>query len=796
MENPSGVSRRRFLSTGGTLLAAFGLSATLPGTAAHASQQPAPKSTTTDLALARPVSVSSTDYAPTPAQFAVDGVAEVGVPGTGWRAGQGDPQWIAVDLQAACEVSSVVLTFEAKPGDPPFDASASRSNTSGFEIQSSYAVDFSLDVSTDGTAWTTVYHTASGTGGVTTIQLPQPVKARWVRLSASSRSTTNPLGLNGFQVYGTAKGSRPAAKAWTTWPVHHGNPPALTVADDGTVPVESGWVLTMDDWAGSADGTVLSGANVDTSAWLPATVPGTVLASLVEQGHLPDPVYGMNNLEIPEALSRHAWWYRRTFTLPKGLDTSRYVWLEFDGVNNQADVFLNGTGVGTLAHPFGRAAFDVTSALHRSGQQTLAVKISPVPFPGSPGDKGPAGQSFVDAGNAMFRSSPTYVSAAGWDWMPAVRDRGAGIWNHVRLRATGAAVIGDARIDTDLPKLPDTSAADVTITVPVRNAAKTARTVTVRAAFDTTKLSATVTVPAGQSTDVKFPTVHLTNPKLWWPNGYGDPALHDLTVTATVDGVTSDRRTLKFGIRKVDYDYQLPIVVTDDRAPQTVDFPAQQARYVRVQGGRRATGWGISLWTLSVVNSAAPDTDLALHKTATASSIDNSSNTPPNAVDGDPNTRWSSSYDDNQWIQVDLGSTVTFDRFVLTWEQAYAATFTIQVSDDGSNWTDVIDVDNTPTPLMVIVNGVRVFCRGGSWGYDELLRRMPADRVDNVVAMHRDQNFTMIRNWIGSSYREELFQACDRYGILVWNEFWDGFGTDPANHDIFIAQAKDTVLRY
>ncbi|HEY3606677.1 MAG TPA: glycoside hydrolase family 2 protein, partial [Pseudonocardiaceae bacterium] len=75
-------------------------------------------------------------------------------------------------------------------------------------------------------------------------------------------------------------------------------------------------------------------------------------------------------------------------------------------------------------------------------------------------------------------------------------------------------------------------------------------------------------------------------------------------------------------------------------------------------------------------------------------------------------------------------------------------------------------------------------------------RRMPSERMDSVVAMHRDMNFTMIRNWIGTSYREELFAAADRNGILVWNEFWDGFSTDPANHDIFLAQAKDTVLRY
>jgi hypothetical protein len=794
----SGLSRRGFIATGATLLASFGLTTMLPGAPAQADPAHTTPATQADLAVGRPVAVSSTDYAPTPPEFAVDGLNSVGVAGSGWRATQGDPQWIMVDLQAPCLLSSVVLTFEAKPGDPAFDPTQSRSNTLGTEIQSSYATAFALDVSGDGQNWSTVYQTSSGTGAVTTIPLTNPVTARYVRLSASSRSTTNPLGLNGFQVFGTANGNRPPARAWTTWPVNHTPPPALSVAGDGTVAVESGWVLTLDDWTNGASGATLSGPSVDTSTWLPATVPGTVLGSLVEQGQLPDPVYGMNNLHIPEALSRHAWWYRRAFSIPRGFDTGpgRHVWLEFDGVDNEADIYLNGTSVGTLSHPFGRAAFDVTGTLNGSGQQALAVQVSPIPYPGSPGDKGPNGQSFVDAGGTMFKDSPTYVAAAGWDWMPAVRDRVTGIWNHVRLRSTGAVVLGDVRVDTVLPNLPDTSVAEVSITVPVRNAASTAQQTTVSASFGNVTLSSTVTVAAGQSTNVTFAPTKVTNPKLWWPNGYGDPNLYTLALTATVGGATSDSRTLEFGIRKIDYQYHLPIVINNDRAPQTVNFPAQQARYVRVQGGTRATGWGISLWTLSVIDSSSPGTDLALNKTATASSIDNDSDQAPNAVDGNDNTRWSSNYTDNQWIQVDLGSVATFDTVQLEWEQAYALTFGIQVSGDGTNWTTVTSVNNTPNPLTILVNGVKVFCRGGSWGWDELLRRMPDSRTDAVVAMHRDMNFNMIRNWIGSSYREELFAAADRYGILVWNEFWDGFGSDPANHDIFLAQAEDTVLRY
>ena len=113
-------------------------------------------------------------------------------------------------------------------------------------------------------------------------------------MTVRKRSNANPLGLNGLQVYGTCAAARPTVTVWTDWGVRHRTPPALKVAADGTVPLESGWDLTMDDWAGG-EGAELSEPEVDTSRWLPATVPGTVLTSLVDQGHLPDPVAGLRS---------------------------------------------------------------------------------------------------------------------------------------------------------------------------------------------------------------------------------------------------------------------------------------------------------------------------------------------------------------------------------------------------------------------------------------------------------------------------------------------------------------------
>ena len=67
--------------------------------------------------------------------------------------------------------------------------------------------------------------------------------------------------------------------------------------------------------------------------------------------------------------------------------------------------------MGGLTYPFARSAHDVTTLLAAKGEQALAVKITPMPFPGSPGDKGPAGLSFVDAGATMMnRNSPTYLA--------------------------------------------------------------------------------------------------------------------------------------------------------------------------------------------------------------------------------------------------------------------------------------------------------------------------------------------------------------------------------------------------
>ncbi|MEV8376230.1 discoidin domain-containing protein [Kribbella sp. NPDC056861] len=87
---------------------------------------------------------------------------------------------------------------------------------------------------------------------------------------------------------------------------------------------------------------------------------------------------------------------------------------------------------------------------------------------------------------------------------------------------------------------------------------------------------------------------------------------------------------------------------------------------------------------------------LSQGRPVTASSSEGASTAPAGAVDGDLNTRWSSAWQDNQWIQVDLGATSTIEQVVLRWEAAYAKEYRIEVSGNGQNWTSIYSTVNSP----------------------------------------------------------------------------------------------------
>ena len=101
--------------------------------------------------------------------------------------------------------------------------------------------------------------------------------------------------------------------------------------------------------------------------------------------------------------------------------------------------------------------------------------------------------------------------------------------------------------------------------------------------------------------------------------------------------------------------------------------------------------------------------------------------------------------------------------------------------------------------LTISVNGVPIFIRGGNWGLDEALKRIPRERLEAEIRMHKLANLNLIRNWVGQSTSEDFYELCDKYGILLWDEFFQpnpGDGPNPTDIDTYIANVREKILRF
>ncbi|MGC1784741.1 MAG: sugar-binding domain-containing protein [Acidobacteriaceae bacterium] len=448
----------------------------------------------------------------------------------------------------------------------------------------------------------------------------------------------------------------------------------LVVSVIGTVPVHAqvtlpapvelsaGWQL-QDSAKVTDAGAAISSSTYHSGGWLKATVPGTILTTMVNDGLYPEPLYGENSRPIPESLNETSYWYRIVFTVPEKY-AHHQVALHFDGANFRSEVWVNGTQVGAIQGAFIRGRFDITKLVKPGKTAVLAVQVFPQPHPGVPHEHTIANGVGKNGGITAI-DGPTFLSTIGWDWLPAVRDRDTGLWQKVWLSASGPVLIENPLVTSDLP-LPRTNTADVKVSTTVDNTSDKEQKGVLEGSFGAVSFSEKVTLASHSSQTVVFdpkttPALHVTNPKLWWPNGYGAQNLYTLHLHFVQHGRDSDVKDTTFGIRKITY--EMP----------------------------------------------------------------------------------------------------------------------------GS--------DN----LTISVNGVPVFIRGGDWGLDEAMKRIPRERLDAEIRMHQMAHLNMIRNWVGQSTSEDFYQLCDKYGILVWDEFFQPSPNDGPNPDdlqIYLANVRDKILRF
>jgi hypothetical protein len=542
-----------------------------------------------------------------------------------WMSAGSGEEWVYVDLGATCTFDRVVLAWIRRPAEGAIQVSNGSEPWRTLESLQGHASSSEPD----------------------DIRLAQPAQGRYVRvLMTKPAAPGSSYILSELEVFGCG--------GPVVTPRH-----AVTAKADGKLELAGGnWRVQRASLVTESGEQISTSAFVDKD-WMVATVPGTVLTSYLNDGAIVNPDFGDNQYAISDSFFCADFWYRDEFTSPVLRDPRQHMWLNFDGINWKAEIYLNGQKVGRIDGGYMRGRFDVTALVHPGAVNALAVRVLRNANPGSTKDKA---ESTVNGG-ALGRDNPTYHASAGWDWMSTIRGRNTGIWSNVSLLASGAVRVEDPLVTTMLP-LPDTTHADVNIQATLRNLDDHAVSGTLKARFGTVTVEKQVTLDPSSTKTVGFtpsaqPALRLANPRLWWPVGYGEPNLYPVTISFVIDGKVSDSTSFQTGIRQFTY------------------------------------------------------------------------------------------------------------------------------SEDGG-------------VLKMWINGRRFIARGGNWGFPESMLRYRAREYEAALRYHRDEHFNMIRNWVGQTGDEAFYQAADRNGVVVWQDFWlanPWDGPDPDNNDLFLANAKDYVLR-
>jgi hypothetical protein len=455
----------------------------------------------------------------------------------------------------------------------------------------------------------------------------------------------------------------------------------LLLAQD-SYELQSGWKCQAIGKV-KADGASISQPKFATAGWLEATVPGTVLTTLINNHLQPDPFYGMNNQKIPDIYTtgrdHYTYWFVRDFKEPSpgsaGVREGEQVWLHFRGVNYSCEVWLNGHKLNAKTHHgmFLRQTYNITPYLtSANGMNRLAVLVYPPDPVGNPN----GGQG----GDGEIARNVSHQYVAGWDWIQPIADRNTGIWDKVTIERTGSVRIIDPHIVTEVPGIrysddSNQAPALVKVSATVENAGTAVVEGTLGYVIEGHQISTPVTLAPGEKKEVQLPDAQLMHPKLWWPNGYGQQTMYHADLLFEQNSDVSTREPLDFGVRQL------------------------------------TTSW----------------------------------------------------------------NTVT-------------------------------------QSLQLEVNGQKIFIKGGNWIVSDELLRFTPQRYDAEIRFHRDMNLNLIRVWGGAlTERPEFYAACDRYGLLVFQDFWNsgdcnGRWEDPMkkedqwtrrkypdDHDLFIASAADQI---
>ncbi len=278
-----------------------------------------------------------------------------------------------------------------------------------------------------------------------------------------------------------------------------------------------------------------------TQDWFPATVPGGVHTDLLALGLIPDPFVGDNELRV-QWVAESDWEYRRVFNVPENLIQQDKVWLVCDGLDTLASLTMNGHLIGRAENMFRQYRWDVKPYLAEGENELLIRFDSPVQFAKKQQAIRPmAGVSQAIPGGPHLRKSPCQF---GWDWGPQLPP--IGIWKEIRLEGAVEARFTDVHLRQEHRDGSVSIMADISLQ---------------RFSDAGIQLLMRVISPDGEFLEKKLTlagqdraTIRMLipSPELWWPNGYGDQPLYQISIEIHQGDDVLDQKKYQIGLRTIE----------------------------------------------------------------------------------------------------------------------------------------------------------------------------------------------------------------------------------------------------
>ena len=269
--------------------------------------------------------------------------------------------------------------------------------------------------------------------------------------------------------------------------------------------------------------------------FLDATVPGCVQLDLSAAGYLPADLYMGENILATQKYEDYEWWYTTTFTSPVHKENA---YLVFEGVDCIAHYYLNGQKIGDSENMFISHEFEAGPYL-KDGENTLMVHIeSPV-----------VAAHYMDhtiEGYITWSTAPvtTAIRKAahgyGWDIMP--RAVTSGLWREVRLE------VRDPIYFSQLYICATTQRCDCLYELACRWGQMQDVEIELEGGCGNSTFSARQKLTTSKA---GYIPLHIPDPKLWWPYGYGEANVYDVVARIYQNGALVHEETTSFGIRDV-----------------------------------------------------------------------------------------------------------------------------------------------------------------------------------------------------------------------------------------------------